>query len=183
MVLSESWGTKYTNTSTQTHKYTNTVWSNLQIDPTSAIFFHRKLYQDIKNNIPKCLTCKHTIKIGKYTNTILVKFADTRNMCYIFWKGNGTRTPKIMFLSVYNHLWEISFMKQAKRTQFGRAEWKSAKNTIYKNTIWASAHERARVIFLEVKKDPLGSPQKNLAHLARARSAIKSTFCPFLAFL
>ena len=54
----------------QTHKYTNTVWSNLQIDPTSAIFFHRKLYQDIKNNIPKCLTCKYTkTQIHKNTNT------------------------------------------------------------------------------------------------------------------
>ena len=62
--------TQIRNTNTQTHKYTNTVCSNLQIDPTSAIFFHRKLYQDIKNNIPKCLTCKYTIQIHKYTNTI-----------------------------------------------------------------------------------------------------------------
>ena len=87
-----------------------------------------------------------------------------------------------MFLSVYNHLWEISFMKQAKRTQFGRAEWKSAKNTIYKNPIWAGAHERAWVIFSEVKKDPLGSPQKNLYPSYHPRSARKSTFFQSLAF-
>ena len=99
-----------------------------------------------------------------------------------FWKGNSTRTPKTMFLSVNNHLWEILLIKQAKITWFGRAEWKSVKNTIYKNPIWASAHERARVIFSVVKEDPLGSSQKNLAHSAPPRSAIKSTFCPFLAF-
>ena len=125
----------------------------------------------------------------KYTNTqIQIQKYSLGKICrypehvLYFWKGNGMRTPKTMFLSVYNHLWEICLIKQAKITQFGRAEWKSPKNTIYKNPIWAGAHERARVIFLEVKKDPLGSPQKNLAGLAGARSAIKSTFCPFLAF-
>ena len=65
-----------------------------------------------------------------------------------------------MFLSVYNHLWEICFIKQTKITWFGRAEWKSMKNTIYKNPMSAGAHERERVIFSVVKKDPLGSPQK-----------------------
>ena len=51
------------------YKYTNTVWSNLQIDPTSAIFLKRKWYQDLNNNVHKSLTCKYTIQIHKYTNT------------------------------------------------------------------------------------------------------------------
>ena len=50
-----------------------------------------------------------------------------------FLNGNGTSTPKTMFLSVYNHLWEICLIKEAKITRFGRAEWKLAKNAIYKN--------------------------------------------------
>ena len=99
-----------------------------------------------------------------------------------FWKGNGTRTPKTMFLSVYNHLWQICLIKEAKITWFGRAEWKSSKNANYKNAIWAAAQLRPILNFLGVIRDPLGSPQKNLAGLAGARSAIKSTFCPFLAF-
>ena len=79
---------KHTNTNTQIHKYTNTVWSNLQIDPTSAIFWKRKWYQDLNNNVHKSLTCKYTIQIHKYKykNTVWVKSADTPNMCYIFEK-------------------------------------------------------------------------------------------------
>ena len=60
-------GAKYTNTHIQIHKYTNTVWSNLQIDPTSAIFLKRKWYQDLNNNVHK--SYKYTIQIHKYTNT------------------------------------------------------------------------------------------------------------------
>ena len=104
-----------------------------------------------------------------------------------FWKGNGTRTPKTMFLSVNNHLWEILLIKQAKITWFGRAEWKSVKNTIYENPIWASAHERAHVIFSVVKDDPLGSPQKNLGPLGPSKKCHKinilSVSSLFLAFL
>ena len=37
------------------------------------------------------------IKIHKYTNTASVKVADRPNMCYIFEKGNDTRTSIIMF--------------------------------------------------------------------------------------
>ena len=55
------------NTQIQIHKYTNTVWSNLQIDPTSAIFLKRKWYQDLNNNVHKSLTCKYTIQIHKYS--------------------------------------------------------------------------------------------------------------------
>ena len=69
----------------------------------------------------------------KYKNTVSVEFADTPNMCYIFDKVMARGPPKTMFLSVYNHLWEICLIKQAKITRFGRAEWKSVKNTICKN--------------------------------------------------
>ena len=62
-------GAKYTNTNTQIRKYTNTVWSDLQIDTTSAIFLKRKWYEDLKNNVPMSLTCNYTIQIHKYTNT------------------------------------------------------------------------------------------------------------------
>ena len=58
----------------------------------------------------------------------------------------------------------------------------SRSNRLHKNAIWVSAHERACVIFSGVKEDPLGSPQKNLAHSAPPWNAIKSTFCLFLAF-
>ena len=75
-------------TQIQIDKYTNTVWSNLQIDPTSAIFLKRKWYQDLNNNVHKYLTCKYTIQIHKYKykNTVWVKSADTPYMCYIFEK-------------------------------------------------------------------------------------------------
>ena len=48
-------------------------------DPWCDIFLKRKLYKDLKNNVPKCLT-------PKYTNTLWVKFEDRPNMCYIFEK-------------------------------------------------------------------------------------------------
>ena len=127
----------------QKYKYTNT-----QIHKYSLVRFadrHNKCYIFEKEMVrgPQ-KQCSHVsdmqihntntqIHKYKYTNTVWVKFADTSNMCYIFGKGNGTRTPKTMFLSVYNHLWEICLIKQAKITWFGRAEWKLAKNAIYKN--------------------------------------------------
>ena len=53
-------------------------------DPTQShtqthdvIYFWKKSFKDLKNNVPKCLT-------SKYTNTVLVKFADRPNKCYIF---------------------------------------------------------------------------------------------------
>ena len=66
---------KYKYTNTQIHKYTNTVWSDLQIDKTSAIFLKRKWYEDLKNNVPMSLTCKYTIQIHKYTNTNCWEYA------------------------------------------------------------------------------------------------------------
>ena len=54
------------------HKNTNTqilLWSKLQICPTYAIFSERKWYEDIKNNVPSCLTCKY-----KYTKTQTHKY-------------------------------------------------------------------------------------------------------------
>ena len=51
---------------THNYKYTKTVWSNLQIDPTSAIFLKRKWYQDLDNNVHKFLTCKYIIQIHKH---------------------------------------------------------------------------------------------------------------------
>ena len=119
------------------------------------------------------------IQIQKYSLGKICRYP--QHVLYFF-KGNGARTPETMFLSIYNHLWEICLIKQAKITRFGQAEWKSAKNTSYKKTIFASAHERARVIFLEVKKDPFGSPQKNLYPSYHPRSARKSTFFQSLAF-
>ena len=58
----------------------------LQIDPTNAIILKRKWYQDLKNNVPKSVTCKYTIQIHKYKykNTVWVKSADTPY--YIFEK-------------------------------------------------------------------------------------------------
>ena len=41
------------------HKNTNTqmlLWSKLQICQTYAIFSERKWYEEIKNNVPSCLT-------------------------------------------------------------------------------------------------------------------------------
>ena len=75
LVYSKCFGAKYTNTNTQIHKYTNTVWSDLQIDTTSAIFLKRKWYEDLKNNVPMSLTCKYTIQIHKYTNTNCWEYA------------------------------------------------------------------------------------------------------------
>ena len=44
------------------------------------IFLKRKWYEDLKSNVPKCLT-------SKYTNIVWVNFADKPNMCYIFEKS------------------------------------------------------------------------------------------------
>ena len=52
-------------------------------DPWCDIFLKRKWYEDLKNNVPKCLTSKYT-NMYKYTNTVWVKFADRPIMCYIF---------------------------------------------------------------------------------------------------
>ena len=63
----------------QIHKYnyTNTqiqFGSNLQIDLTCAIFLKRLWYEDLKNNVPECVTSKYTntttqIHKYNYTNT------------------------------------------------------------------------------------------------------------------
>ena len=56
----------------QIRKNTNTqilLWSKLQICPTYAIFSERKWYEDIKNKVPSCLTCKY-----KYTKTQTHKY-------------------------------------------------------------------------------------------------------------
>ena len=83
------------NTQIQIHKYTNThiqLRSKLQINLTCAIFLKRILFEDLKNNVPRCLTSKYTntnTQIHKYTNTqiqFLEKSADRHDMCYIFEK-------------------------------------------------------------------------------------------------
>ena len=44
--VSSNWSSKNVrgpNTHIQIHKYTNTVWSNLQIDPTSAVLLEKEM--------------------------------------------------------------------------------------------------------------------------------------------
>ena len=47
---------KYTNTNTQIHKYTNTVWTKVKIGITCAIFLKSLCYEDVKINVCKGLT-------------------------------------------------------------------------------------------------------------------------------
>ena len=64
---------KYKYTNIQIHKYTNTqiqFGSNYQIDLTCDIFFKMQWYEDLKNNVPRCLTSKYTntdTQIHKYS--------------------------------------------------------------------------------------------------------------------
>ena len=56
-------------------------------DPWYDIFLKGRWYEDLKNNVPECLT-------SKYTNT-QIQFGSNLKIdptCDIFWKGNGTRT-------------------------------------------------------------------------------------------
>ena len=71
-----------------------------------------------------------------------------------------TKKPKKMYEDPKNNDPEC-LIKQAKITRFGRAEWKLAKNAIYKNAICATAHYRTFVNFSVVIIDRLESPQKN----------------------
>ena len=79
---------------TQIHKckYTNTqiqFGSNYQIDLACDKFLKTRWYEDLKNNVPDCLTPKYTnanTQIHKYTNTVWVKFEDRPNMWHIFEK-------------------------------------------------------------------------------------------------
>ena len=91
---------KYTHTNTQIHKYTNTVchtllwlvgsrirhFETLWKEPWCDTFLKSRWYEDLKNNVPKCLTYNTQIQIHKYTNTVWVKFEDRPNMCCIFEK-------------------------------------------------------------------------------------------------
>ena len=48
----------------------------MEIDLSCAIFLKRILFEDLKNNVPRCLTSKYTntnTQIHKYTNTVWAK--------------------------------------------------------------------------------------------------------------
>ena len=107
----------------QIHKYnyTNTqiqFGSNLQIDLTCAIFLKRLWYEDLKNNVPECVTSKYTntttlIHKYNYTNT-QIQFASNLQIdltCAIFLK----RTLKTMFLSVGHANTQIQLGKGSKK--------------------------------------------------------------------
>ena len=51
----------------------------------------------------------------KYTNTVLVKFADSPNMCYIF-EMVMVRGPQKQYSSVFITIFEIFLITQAKIT-------------------------------------------------------------------
>ena len=75
---------KYTHTNTQIHKYTNTVchtllwlvgsrirhFETLWKEPWCDTFLKSRWYEDLKNNVPKCLTSKYT-----NTNTQIHKYS------------------------------------------------------------------------------------------------------------
>ena len=46
----------------------------MEIDLSCAIFLKRILFEDLKNNVPRCLTCKYT-----NTNTQIHKYKYTKN--------------------------------------------------------------------------------------------------------
>ena len=71
LVWDESWMTKYTNTNTQIHKYTNTVWVKLGDRPIMCYIFEK----DIVWGPQKQCSQVSDIKIYKYkyTNTVWAK--------------------------------------------------------------------------------------------------------------
>ena len=81
----------------------------MEIGLSCAIFLKRILFEDLKNNVPRCLTSKYTntnTQIHKYTNTkiqFLEKSADRHDMCYIF--------EKLMLRGCQNQCLQGSHMK------------------------------------------------------------------------
>ena len=77
LVWDESWMTKYTNTNTQIHKYTNTVWVKLGDRPIMCYIFEK----DIVWGPQKQCSQVSDIKIYKYkyTNTQIHKYSLGQN--------------------------------------------------------------------------------------------------------
>ena len=110
---------KYTHTNTQIHKYTNTVchtllwlvgsrirhFETLWKEPWCDTFLKSRWYEDLKNNVPKCLTYNTQIQIHKYTNTVWVKFEDRPNIVpkCLTSKYTNTNTQIYKFTNIQIH--------------------------------------------------------------------------------
>merc|ERR1711989_79675 len=65
-----------------------------QEDPTCGIFLKRGLFNDNKNHIPICQTCKYKNTYTKYTNTAYDEVSERPNMWHIFEKRIVQRYQK-----------------------------------------------------------------------------------------
>ena len=65
---------KYTNTNTQIHKYTNTVWTESEDRHDMCYIFEKLMLRGCQN---QCLKGSH-MKIHKYKNTQIHKYTNTQ---------------------------------------------------------------------------------------------------------
>ena len=103
---------KYTNTNTQIHKYTNTVWTESEDRHDICYIFEKLMLRGCQN---QCLEGSHmkipkykNTQIHKYTNTVWTESEDRHDMCYIF--------EKLMLRGCQNQCLQGSHMKIHKYT-------------------------------------------------------------------
>ena len=164
----------------------------MEIDLSCAIFLKRILFEDLKNNVPRCLTSKYTntnTQIHKYTNTVWAKIINNNIIIIIQLQKQipelCSKQLLVFWFDIHNNMFpnivKKVFLKKIEKCKCYKPSSSDHQQQhhhplvepMHKSPIFEGALSRTFTILSGLVENLLGSPQKILAPSAPPRNTKK----------